>query len=434
MCFVAEHGRSATRRRRARALFALAVGTVLGARPAAALTTTYAVRVRWKPVSDATVAGYHVWVRPLSSATATPQNAGLPTPAADGTMSYTLGGLDVRTDYAFSVSDYRRDGTESPRSNEVMSGYAQVATLVDEDGDGLTDAQEDKNLNRVVDPGETDPLNPDTDGDGVPDGKDACQGTAKGAAVNAAGCSCAQISCDDGNPCTTDTCSAGVCAHAPVRDGTSCSDGNLCNGTEICQAGVCRAGTPLVCNDGNPCTTDTCSPTRGCVHTAIAGCIPPPGTGGPSASCAAATGPLFTRLRLRLHRRASGPWRLLARGMLATALDPSTNGLALALWSSGAAPLYAVVVPPGEFQTAGPRALYSGGAHPADGLVRLGLAIDGAATILSVTALVPAAGIPAPAAAGPIPGMALAVGAGPVCARSAGLACVAANTRTIRCE
>ena len=433
MCFVAEHGRSATRRRRARALFALAVGTVLGARPAAALTTTYAVRVRWKPVSDATVAGYHVWVRPLSSATATPQNAGLPTPAADGTMSYTLGGLDVRTDYAFSVSDYRRDGTESPRSNEVMSGYAQVAPLVDEDGDGLTDAQEDKNLNRVVDPGETDSLNPDTDGDGVPDGKDACQGTARGAAVNAVGCSCAQISCNDGNACTADTCSAGVCAHTPVRDGTACSDGNLCNGMETCQAGVCRAGTPLSCNDGNPCTTDACNPTRGCVHTAIAGCVPPPGSGGPSVSCSAATGAAFTVTRLRLSRRTAG-WRLVARGTLAAALDPTANGLALAVWGSGATPLYAVVVPPAGFTNAGMRWFYRGSARPADGLLRLGLAADGGSTSLSVTALVPAAGFPAPAAAGPVPGVAIAVGAGALCARSTGLACTAPSTRVIHCE
>jgi 3',5'-cyclic AMP phosphodiesterase CpdA len=40
----------------------------------------------------------------------------------------------------------------------------------DSDGDRLLDAQEDVNLNNIVDPGETDRLNPDTDGDGINDG------------------------------------------------------------------------------------------------------------------------------------------------------------------------------------------------------------------------------------------------------------------------
>ncbi len=40
----------------------------------------------------------------------------------------------------------------------------------DVDGDGLPDEIEDANQNAMVDPGETDPFNPDTDGDNVPDG------------------------------------------------------------------------------------------------------------------------------------------------------------------------------------------------------------------------------------------------------------------------
>lgn len=42
----------------------------------------------------------------------------------------------------------------------------------DDDNDGLLDSYEDKNGNGIVDPRETDPLNPDTDGDGVDDKKD----------------------------------------------------------------------------------------------------------------------------------------------------------------------------------------------------------------------------------------------------------------------
>lgn len=51
-------------------------------------------------------------------------------------------------------------------------------------------------------------------------------------------------------------------------DGTPCSDGNLCNGDETCVGGVCAgAGTPLDCDDDDPCTDDLCQEPQGCVHT-----------------------------------------------------------------------------------------------------------------------------------------------------------------------
>jgi hypothetical protein len=43
----------------------------------------------------------------------------------------------------------------------------------DSDDDGIPDDMEDSNNNGVVDPGETDPFNPDTDGDGVQDGTES---------------------------------------------------------------------------------------------------------------------------------------------------------------------------------------------------------------------------------------------------------------------
>lgn len=47
----------------------------------------------------------------------------------------------------------------------------------DDDNDGLSDNQEDINTNGIVDAGETDPLNPDTDGDGINDGDEISLGT-----------------------------------------------------------------------------------------------------------------------------------------------------------------------------------------------------------------------------------------------------------------
>ena len=66
------------------------------------------------------------------------------------------------------------DGGGEPDGLEVMGGREPIRTpeddLADTDMDGLRDFEEDTNGNGVVDPGETDPNNPDTDGDGLLDG------------------------------------------------------------------------------------------------------------------------------------------------------------------------------------------------------------------------------------------------------------------------
>ncbi|MFW5740435.1 MAG: hypothetical protein ACOC1F_08720, partial [Myxococcota bacterium] len=74
-------------------------------------------------------------------------------------------------------------------------------------------------------------------------------------------------SSDDNNACTQDFCdpSTGV-QHVPLPDGADCGDGDFCNGAETCIAGVCVDDTPLSCDDDNPCTSDYCEPTTGCHH------------------------------------------------------------------------------------------------------------------------------------------------------------------------
>jgi hypothetical protein len=79
------------------------------------------------------------------------------------------------------------------------------------------------------------------------------------------------LNCDDANPCTADTCNpmAG-CQHTPAANGTACNDGNACTVGDTCQAGVCAGGAAVNCDDGDSCTTDTCDPTAGCQHTPVA--------------------------------------------------------------------------------------------------------------------------------------------------------------------
>lgn len=76
---------------------------------------------------------------------------------------------------------------------------------------------------------------------------------------------------DDSDPCTIVVCdfASGGEVRLPIDDATPCSNGNPCDGTETCRAGVCTAGSPLVCDDGVDCTGDVCETTAGCKHLPI---------------------------------------------------------------------------------------------------------------------------------------------------------------------
>ncbi len=82
-----------------------------------------------------------------------------------------------------------------------------------------------------------------------------------------AGGTCApakQQSCDDGNPCTIDSCDKVKGCQQTKLDGDACDDGTVCTVGDTCKAGACTPGGALACNDGNPCTTDACDPLIGC--------------------------------------------------------------------------------------------------------------------------------------------------------------------------
>jgi len=108
---------------------------------------------------------------------------------------------------------------------------------------------------------------PVLDGTSCDDG-DVCNGAE---ACQAGSCSPGTtVDCDDGNVCTADSCDAVLgCQIAAVPDGVACNDGNVCNGAETCQVGTCGSGTALDCDDGNPCTADSCDALLGCQNTAV---------------------------------------------------------------------------------------------------------------------------------------------------------------------
>lgn len=72
--------------------------------------------------------------------------------------------------------------------------------------------------------------------------------------------------CDDGSPCTEETCSeAHLCVRTPANEGGACDDGDPCTGDGVCTAGECAAGAPITCDDGIACTDDSCGD-EGCVY------------------------------------------------------------------------------------------------------------------------------------------------------------------------
>ena len=79
--------------------------------------------------------------------------------------------------------------------------------------------------------------------------------------------------CDDGNPCTVNTCGAGTCATVTVSAGTPCGDSSntdctnpdTCNGSGQCLPNNDPSGT-LCTDDGNACTYDQCNGSGSCLH------------------------------------------------------------------------------------------------------------------------------------------------------------------------
>jgi len=76
-------------------------------------------------------------------------------------------------------------------------------------------------------------------------------------------CKSATPTCDDGNVCTNDTCDEAADKCGTVVNTADCNDGDLCTPGDKCSAGTCKPGKPIVCDDVNPCTVDSCDKVSG---------------------------------------------------------------------------------------------------------------------------------------------------------------------------
>lgn len=83
----------------------------------------------------------------------------------------------------------------------------------------------------------------------------------------------APLLCDDGNLCTTDMCSEGnqACTYRPIdcNDGVDCTADSCNTGSGACD----NIANHALCNDGDGCTIDSCNASAaGCVHSPDPAC------------------------------------------------------------------------------------------------------------------------------------------------------------------
>ncbi|MFC1814675.1 hypothetical protein ACFL0M_01795 [Thermodesulfobacteriota bacterium] len=113
------------------------------------------------------------------------------------------------------------------------------------------------NDNCADDPNKTDPgvcgcgiAETDSDGDGIADCNDNCPDTPNSDQLDTNGdgtgdaCQCLGVDCDDGNPCTVDSCDpASGCMNTPGNAGTVCrAAAGDCDAPETCDG--LRAACP----------------------------------------------------------------------------------------------------------------------------------------------------------------------------------------------
>ncbi len=90
--------------------------------------------------------------------------------------------VDIQKDPDFLRADARLlelteyAGVAAEKFSQLQDDLGTKQQELDNDGDGLINGVEDPNENGVVDPGETDPFNPDSDDDGLLDGVEDANG------------------------------------------------------------------------------------------------------------------------------------------------------------------------------------------------------------------------------------------------------------------
>jgi len=160
--------------------------------------------------------------------------------------------FDVDGDGLFNEMDFDidADGLLNALDPDIDGDFLLNTEDTDDDGDGLLDTVDN-----------------DRDSDGVPDrspgfGEQECgfhgdcddgDPCTEDSCVNGA-CDHTGKSCDDSNDCTEDECKDGKCEHK--YNDKSCDDNNKCTENDQCDGGSCK-GDPISCPDGQTCDSSS---------------------------------------------------------------------------------------------------------------------------------------------------------------------------------
>lgn len=108
--------------------------------------------------------------------------------------------------------------------------------------------------------------------DGNPCTEDTCNTFVGCAHTPIAGCCVTDGKCTDGNPCTQDRCNTNTHTCENLPQAGVCDDGNACTENDTCTNGTC-GGTPVVCQSADRCLRAvSCDPVSGCQFERIVGC------------------------------------------------------------------------------------------------------------------------------------------------------------------
>ncbi len=228
------------------------------------------VTLYWNSSNDNRVSGYGIYRSTVSGGPyqqrgSTQDNNYTDTNVVSGTTYYyvvvCIYDGQEESDYSLEVSATPGgctsaaqcdDGLYCNGAEDCIGGACVAGTTINcNDGIDCTD----DSCNEATDSCDNIPEDTECDNQQYCDGAETCD--------PAVGCVAGTpVDCDDGVDCTTDTCNEATDSCDNVANNAYCDNGLYCDGVETCSATLgCQAGTVVDCDDGVDCTDDSCNET-----------------------------------------------------------------------------------------------------------------------------------------------------------------------------
>jgi hypothetical protein len=203
---------------------------------------------------------------PIPGLTVVAYNGSTPTSNSGVTDSSGVAKVWVpQGSYRFGVSDGGVTTYSSSSNQCQVPGVCPAATIVVKCHGIVCTAKDDCHNAGTCEPSTGSCSNPNKNDGSVCGSKKPCmQPDTCHAGVCTAG---SPVACPTPDQChNLGTCdlTTGVCSNPNKNDGAPCDDKNACTQSDTCQAGVCAAGTPVVCPTPDQChNPGTCDPGTG---------------------------------------------------------------------------------------------------------------------------------------------------------------------------